>query len=303
VPPPYSEILLPQTYIPSPGGNDFAISFPGAYYYFGYDYANERPADAVYGQRHNDSFPHYGEDWFGFYAYYAKNHGSGQFEMDNPTKNGTISNVTVRMLTKRVHTPDLWIRLWTHGTVYSSAKNPGIIGYSEYPPEEPWEVHEFSHNVNPFTLAAWTMAELNDLQAGFSLYAGPGHGIYTDNTFVLVTYASIEPVVTTLPASDIQPAQATLNGHLTDDGGAVCTLFFEWGATPALGNVAAAGVGTTGTNFSATIMGLIPGETYFFRTGATNPNGTTYGYIMSFSSASLPFGGGVYTSRVLMELL
>ena len=188
---------------------------------------------------------------------------------------------------------------WTHGVLYETMWGDPA-GQSDYPPGVGWEIRAKKYLNNPFTLATWTTAELIDANAGFRIQS-----TQMDQVYLLVTYSKVLPQIGTVPASGILPAQATLNGFLTDDGGEACTLFFEWGNTPALGNVAAGvpGVGPTGTAFSATIGGLVPDVPYFFRAGATNSVGTNYGTVMSFSTASIPFGGGTYCSKVLIELL
>jgi hypothetical protein len=294
----YTEILQPETYVADPGGEDFQIVGNGR--------ANTNPGLAVSAMLANDSADPYAPDLaHAAHAYFGPNdYGNGRFVMTNHTINGIVQKVAARglFLPRFDGAGTWWTRLWTHGAMYENGGN--YIGQSSYPPGTGWRIHESVYVNNPFTGAAWTLTELDDLHGGFRLYF-PFLGPFCDQIYVLVTYSAVPPTVATNSASGILPAQATLNGYLTDDGAQLCTLFFEWGATPALGNIAA-GVppnGNTGSAFSAVIAPLIPGQTYWFRAGATNLRGSTYGATLTFSTAPVPFAGGIYCSKVLMELL
>jgi hypothetical protein len=75
--------------------------------------------------------------------------------------------------------------------------------------------------------------------------------------------------------------KAILNGTLTDGGGLTCDCGFEWGNTPAYGNVTSTQKRTIAQTFSATLDALAPG-TYHYRAFATNAAGTGYGQDLSF---------------------
>ena len=84
--------------------------------------------------------------------------------------------------------------------------------------------------------------------------------------------------------------QATLNGNLTDDGGEACACGFEWGLTPAYGNITPTTNQNTGDSFTQLITGLIGGTTYHFRAFATNSAGTTYGGDLTFITPTVSSG-------------
>jgi len=84
--------------------------------------------------------------------------------------------------------------------------------------------------------------------------------------------------------------QATLNGVLQDDGGEVCTCWFQWGLTTDYGAETAITTGlVTGNAFSAIITGLSPGFTYHFRAVAQHRYGTVYGNDQFITTPPDPF--------------
>jgi len=111
---------------------------------------------------------------------------------------------------------------------------------------------------------------------------------------VPVTGAGINTagVVTTVaPVSSEITTSATLLGTATTGG---CTAFsaygFEYSTTPGFAN----GTGTniaatnlTGINFSATVNGLLPSTTYYYKAYGTDGVGTHYGMQQSFTTESL----------------
>jgi len=80
-------------------------------------------------------------------------------------------------------------------------------------------------------------------------------------------------------------SQATLNGILTDDGGEACSCYFEYGDTLAMVDTTTPTIGLrTGDTFSATLLGLVPGTTYYYRAAATNSMGTRFGTVLTFTT-------------------
>jgi len=104
---------------------------------------------------------------------------------------------------------------------------------------------------------------------------------------VNVMFFANPPVVSTQAATSATLTNATLNGILTDDGGEVCDVRFEYGNDPtALISSTAWQPGFhTGGSFSAPIA-LLPLVTYF-RAAARNSAGTRYGAILSVWSAGV----------------
>lgn len=99
------------------------------------------------------------------------------------------------------------------------------------------------------------------------------------------------PITTTAAASTITSAKATLQATVNPNGQAT-TASFIYGQDAALAAGAQTtadqpvGSGSTGQAVSAILGGLQPATTYYFRAQATNPDGTTQGGILSFTTLS-----------------
>ena len=93
--------------------------------------------------------------------------------------------------------------------------------------------------------------------------------------------ATAVPQVTTLAATAVSATGATVNGFLASTGGSTTAVTLYWGSTD--GSTTPANWATTvpiGNQtvglFSANLLSLTPGSTYFFRTFATNTSGSTW---------------------------
>jgi hypothetical protein len=105
----------------------------------------------------------------------------------------------------------------------------------------------------------------------------------------------------TLPATEITPTAAELNGQFLGEGDNV-KYFYEWGATAGYGNKTPEGEilapsGTTAVP-PATIEGLQPLHTYHYRVVATNSLGTSRGDDRTFTTYSAPITVAQSTSDV-----
>ncbi|SHJ80538.1 SprB repeat-containing protein, partial [Arenibacter nanhaiticus] len=106
--------------------------------------------------------------------------------------------------------------------------------------------------------------------------------------------ANSTPTVTTLVTSSITATGATLNGDVTDDGGAMVTergFVYGTNSNPTIGDgrsisvAVGNGIGT----YNEAINGLLATTTYYVRAYAINSEGTNYGSEKSFSTLSSPF--------------
>ncbi len=104
------------------------------------------------------------------------------------------------------------------------------------------------------------------------------------------TTLAAAPTASTTAASDITSTTATLNGHITSDGGATITargfVYATSNADLTIENTAADTVivsGTTGT-FNSSITSLTAGTAYFYAAYAINSAGTSYGNEQSFTT-------------------
>ncbi|WP_035564607.1 T9SS type A sorting domain-containing protein [Hymenobacter sp. IS2118] len=107
-------------------------------------------------------------------------------------------------------------------------------------------------------------------------------------TFTVGT-AATAPSVTTLAATDVAAMAASFNGNVTDDGGATITqrgvAYSSTNSVPTVADSRTINTGTTGT-YTQYSAGLTPSTLYYTRAYATNSVGTTYGSVVTFSTAA-----------------
>lgn len=114
-----------------------------------------------------------------------------------------------------------------------------------------------------------------------------GTAYSADLTFSTTT----EPEVTTLAATNVAVASATLNG-VVKPSTLPTDAFFEFGTTTNLGSVTTATNIPGGTNavmVRRTVSGLAPHTPYFFRAVASNDSGVARGSILRFDTVFPPF--------------
>ena len=131
----------------------------------------------------------------------------------------------------------------------------------------------------------------------------------------LTIVAPRAPTVTTSAATIVSYTSATLNGTVNPNGGAT-TSQFNYSTSPTLASgvvtttAQSLGSGTSAVAASATLTGLLPHTTYYFRDTASNSAGTTQGSILSFTtsnhspvavndSLSAPAGSSAFTISAL----
>jgi hypothetical protein len=134
--------------------------------------------------------------------------------------------------------------------------------------------------------------------------AGGKESIAQELTFE--TSAAIKGI-TTLPATDVEPTQATLNGSLDPDGYET-NFYFEYGKTKSYGQKTPVPpgeeVGTTApgsTPVETLATNLEPGTTYHFRLVATNESGLTKGGDQVFTTPQAPSVNGFSSRNVTAD--
>ena len=100
------------------------------------------------------------------------------------------------------------------------------------------------------------------------------------------------PEVTTDAATSVTISEAVLNGTVNPNELAT-TAYFEYGIDATLASPTSTldqpiGAGTTSVAITASLSGLVPGTTYYFRVVATNSAGTSEGTILSFDTVENP---------------
>ena len=209
------------------------------------------------------------------------------YTLTNPPTSITISQIVVSFRGKMSNyvwgQPASYMRSYirTNNTNYSS---------SDVTLGDSWSTSSKTYETNPSTDAAWTESELTALQAGVGLQGSggsPASVCHATIVNVKVTYTSavFVPGVSTSPANDISMTKATLNGNLTDMGGAdECECWFQWGTTTGYGFTTPVEYKTSSSPFAYGLSGLTPDTTYNFRACAKNSAGTSYGSNRSFTT-------------------
>ncbi len=105
------------------------------------------------------------------------------------------------------------------------------------------------------------------------------------------TSSPTPPLALTGEALGVTQTNVTLTGTV-DTRGLQSTLEFELGTTPGAGSAKPATIvsesGTVVEIYASYANNLQPGTTYYYRVLATNPDGTEYGAIRSFTTTSFP---------------
>ena len=108
------------------------------------------------------------------------------------------------------------------------------------------------------------------------------------------------PLVTTLAAGVVTDTGATLHGSVNANGNAA-SVSFEYGLTSAYGRTAAATpaavTGTTASEATATLTGLLSGATYHYRLIASSIGGTVKGADVTFTTSTLAGLASLSTNR------
>ena len=103
------------------------------------------------------------------------------------------------------------------------------------------------------------------------------------------TTPAILSTVSTTSISSVTESSLTCNGNITNDGGAAVTSRGVcWSTNPTPTTADSKTLNGMGTGaFSATISGLSPGTTYYFRAYAINSVGTSYGSQLTQTTLSI----------------
>jgi alpha-amylase len=149
-----------------------------------------------------------------------------------------------------------------------------------------------SQNVGSGSANVAFWAELSALQPDttyfFQAVAVNGSNVVPGSVLSFHTLP-VKPTVTTLATTNVSVTDAVLPGTVNPNG-SESIYFFEYGTNSAFGSVTAAqsaGAGTNAVSVSATLSNLAAGQTYYYRTAASNSFGISYGSAQSFS-AGLP---------------
>ncbi len=146
-----------------------------------------------------------------------------------------------------------------------------------------------SSESGPFSAGSFS-AEVTGLSPNvlyhFRSFAANSAGVAYGGDATFTTSAAI-PSLSTQAASSIASTSATLNGTITDGGGAnATTRGFVYGATSAYGATSTQSGSFGAVAFSGDVTGLACGTAYHFAAYADNGAGVGYGGDLTFSTAA-----------------
>jgi hypothetical protein len=107
-----------------------------------------------------------------------------------------------------------------------------------------------------------------------------------NHDFYSIPEVTIEPAVSTDPATVISSSGGTLNGTLSDDGGEPCSSGFEWGKTGSYGRLTPVQSKASEARFYQLLTDLQPDTLYHFRAVAHNGIGSATGSDRTFRTLS-----------------
>jgi hypothetical protein len=203
--------------------------------------------------------------------YYNSNMYTDIYGLENPIRQteGVIKvKWKARLFKNEYPYGDYQRHLVTHGVQYDGVKSFIITT------EPGYDVCEIFYT-NPNTGLAWTVAELNALQAGISIGDEASFGTaVVDALEVVALWANA--AVETRPCMNFTGVTATLKGYVTEDEGEACTVRFNYGLTTAYGTNTAWQTKSKNSEFSADIVALDPDQQYHFRAEILTACGETF---------------------------
>ena len=137
----------------------------------------------------------------------------------------------------------------------------------------------------PFTVSqSETVEAVNDTSTGWS---GVTVGTFTIGSGSSGVTLLSAPTVETGNAASIAGNYATLNGDITSNGGDTINGYgFYYSTDQNQWSEATAGTDNHYGSFSYNLTGLTTNTDYYFKAYATNPEGTTYGSVVSFTTSA-----------------
>jgi len=161
----------------------------------------------------------------------------------------------------------LWIAHWT----YNPNGNPGSTGVWG----TNWSFWQYTNQSSVSGISGAVDADL---------FNGDSNGL---SAFAIASQQSTIPTVQTQSATSITSTSATINGLITNNGGAsIDEERFYWGLSSSCSDGWTNSVTSSGNSFSYPLAGLTPSTTYYFKAWAHNSAGSGNGSVLSFATSA-----------------
>ena len=198
----------------------------------------------AYWDRIDEEYPNEDTD----YIFQGYTGGIKNFTLTDTSQTGTINSVRLDVRARAQNAdykPSIANRIVTHGTAYLGTNVQLTTSYV---------TRNTTWTTNPYTAAAWTWVEVNDLNAGWSRSSRSATGKwYSRVTWLQVVVDFVNPqppTVSTLAANEIKATGANLNGSLTNTGTTPVDIWFQYGETVSYGFSSPHDVTSIATSFS-----------------------------------------------------
>lgn len=144
-------------------------------------------------------------------------------------------------------------------------------------------LREEEHDINDVKPSYGSSTEVNDWEV-YSYEKGSGYWPQLEVTYS----AASAPTVTTQAATDESTTTAKVHGYLDNDGGEECRVKFQYDTDSGVPYADDTGWlatnYTTGQSFDEILTGLNVDDTYYYRVGANNTAGTSWGSELTFAT-------------------
>lgn len=200
---------------------------------------------------------------------------------------GSVSDTTYNSASISGQIIDLGDGAVEHGHTYSKTPNAAVSGLKT--------AKGIPSGKGEFT------SQLTDLETGTKYYAAAyisdGTRTVYGKEISFTTFSLTPPVITTTDANLVTNTAATLNG-IVDANNISTTVTFDYGLTTSYVSSVLASPspveGSSSTNVSAKISGLVSGQTYHFRVKGSGGSGTYNGNDMTFTTTVKDLDGNIY---------
>ena len=190
-----------------------------------------------------------------------------------------------------------------HGTlVFNGNDTAAINGFCWSTNEKPTLDNDHIEIDTTSATYIYRLSNLNaETQYYVCAYAQNKIGIVYGETRAFTTQSAVIPIVTTSSVTNISNTSATIDGNVTNDGGATVTergVVYSTSQNPTISNSKVTSGSGTGS-FSCSLSNLQDATTYYARAYAINVKGIAYGKQIVFTTPMRPMSFSISPSETV----